>query len=140
MDKESKLDFYQKSYIINELYQYYKNKNDIEEMENEILESSPLPPDGQPRGNEVGNPTEGKAIRIINKKSTRRYLTLHRNIDAIDRARARLNESEIEIVDYIFKEGKTQIYCLMHHHIGKDTYYNARNKLIKLVALELGEI
>lgn len=138
--RENKLDFYQKAYITNELYHYWDNKKIIKELEEEIYEASPLPPDGQPRGNETSNPTESKAIKLTQEKSTRRVLLLYRNIDAIERARNRLSLNELQVADLIFKEGKTQIYCQMNNYISKDQYYDTRNKLIYLVAQELGEI
>ena len=38
--------------------------NDQIKERNDILLGSPLPPDGMPRGNNVGRPTENKALRL----------------------------------------------------------------------------
>ena len=54
----------------NELYQYWDNKKELEEMQNNILDESPNPPDGLPRGNKTSNPTEQKEIKDVIKGYT----------------------------------------------------------------------
>lgn len=140
MRKEYRVPYRKKEYVKNELYQYWDNKKAFDEIETDIIENSPPPPDGQPKGNGVGNPTEKKAIEIINKTSTRRLLTIESRLRAIERAFKMLVPEEMEVVELIFKEGKSQIYTEMNNNISKDTYYNIMNKTIWLVAREFGEI
>lgn len=123
--------------IITELYQYWENKKQLEEMQSEILEASANPPDGQPRGTIPGNPTEQKAIKL---RTTRSILVMERKLGYIENAIKRLNKEEKEIFEIIFKERHNQKMAETYKHIQKDPYYNVYNKIIYLTALEFGEI
>ena len=138
MRKEYRVPYRKKEYIKNEIYQYWDNKKLLKEIESQILDESPMPPDGQPKGNATGNPTERKALKII--ESTRRLLLIESRLKSIERVFSMLEKEEMEVVELIFKEGKSQIYTEMNNNISKDTYYNIMNKTIWLVARELGEI
>ena len=137
MRKDYTVPYHVKRYIRDELYHYQDNKELLERLRNGIIEESPQPADGQPRGNQTSNPTESKAIRLT---STRSLLIAEKKIQQIDRARNRLVEEEKEIVDIIFNKGHSQIYAQMHDNISKDSYYNVMNKMIYYTAVEYGEI
>ena len=49
--------FNTKKRVKEELYGYWDNQKKLEELKLEIIEESPGPADGQPRGNKTGNPT-----------------------------------------------------------------------------------
>lgn len=138
MRKEYRVPYRKKEYVKNEIYQYWDNKKLLKEIEAQILDESPMPPDGQPKGNATGNPTERKALKII--ESTRRLLLIESRLKSIERVFSMLEKEEMEVVELIFKEGRSQIYTEMNNNISKDTYYNIMNKTIWLVARELGEI
>lgn len=121
----------------NELYQYWDNKKELEEMQKDIIESSPEPPDGQPKGNSTSNPTEQKAIKL---RTTRSILAIERKLKYIENAVARLNEEEKRIFEIIFKERHNQKMAETYKYISKDTYYNTYNKIIYYTAIEYGEI
>ena len=126
-----------KKKIENELYQYWDNKKELEEMQKDIIESSPEPPDGQPKGNSTSNPTEQKAIKL---RTTRSILAIERKLKYIENAVARLNEEEKRIFEIIFKERHNQKMAEAYKYISKDTYYNTYNKIIYYTAVEYGEI
>lgn len=126
-----------KKKIENELYQYWDNKKELEEMQKDIIESSPEPPDGQPKGNSTSNPTEQKAIKL---RTTRSILAIERKLKYIENAVARLNEEEKRIFEIIFKERHNQKMAETYKYISKDTYYNTYNKIIYYTAVEYGEI
>lgn len=140
MRKQYKIPYHIKEYIKNELYQYWENKKTLEELEKDILDESSPPADGQPRGNNIGNPTERKAINIISLKSTRSILTAEKKLRYIERAFNRMLPEEMKIVELIFREGQNQIYTQMKNGISKDVYYNTMNKMIYITAQEFGEI
>ena len=140
MRKQYKIPYHIREYIKNELYQYWDNCKELEEIKQDIIDESPLPADGQPKGNGTGNPTEKKAVRITELMSTKRILTAEKKMRGIERAFARLAKEEMEVVELIFKEGKSQIYTQMNNGISKDTYYNTMNKIIYITAIEFGEI
>lgn len=126
-----------KKKITTELYQYWDNLKELKEMQDEILEGSPEPPDGQPRGNATGNPTEQKAIKL---RTTRSILAVERKLNYINNAVSKLNKEEKEVFEIIFKEKHNQKMAETYKYISKHTYYNVYNKIIYLTALEFGEI
>lgn len=126
-----------KKKIENELYQYWDNKKELEEMQRDIIESSPEPPDGQPRGNSVSNTTEQKAIKL---RTSRSILAVERRLKYIENAIARLNEDEQKIFEIIFKERHNQKMAETYKYISKDSYYNTYNKIIYFTAVEFGDI
>ena len=126
--------------IINELYLYWKNKEEIEELENEIIDSSPADPEVNIKSkNLIGKPTENKAIRLSGI-STRAIIIARRRIEYIENAIKRLNEEDREMFFLIFKDGYSQKTAYFAKGISKDTYYSVFNKIIYLVAIEFGEI
>lgn len=126
-----------KKKIENELYQYWDNKKELEEMQKDIIESSPEPPDGQPKGNSTSNPTEQKAIKL---RTTRSILAIERKLKYIENAVARLNEEEKRIFEIIFKERHNQKMAETYKYISSDSYYNVYRKIIYYTAIEFGEI
>lgn len=126
-----------KKKIENELYHYWDNKKELEEMQRDIIESSPDPADGQPRGNNTSNTTEQKAIKL---RTSRSILAVERRLKYIENAIARLNEDEQKIFEIIFKERHNQKMAETYRYISKDSYYNTYNKIIYFTAVEFGDI
>lgn len=126
-----------KKKIENELYQYWDNKKELEEMQKDIIESSPEPPDGQPKGNSISNSTEQKAIKL---RTSRSILAMERRLKYIENAVARLNEEEKRIFEIIFKERHNQKMAETYKYISSDSYYNVYRKIIYYTAIEFGEI
>lgn len=121
----------------NELYQYWDNKKELEEMQHNILDESPDPPDGLPKGNMTSNPTEQKAIKL---RTTRSILAVERKLGYIDKAIQRLNEDERSVFEIIFRERYNQKMAETYKYIQKDTYYGIYNKIVYYTAVEFGEI
>ena len=126
-----------KDIIETELYHYWKNKEIIKELEKDTIEESPLPPDGQPKGNKIGKPTERKAIKII---SSRRLSEMQRRIDYIEDAFKMLNEDEQKMAETIFKERYSVIKADMQKNISRHTYYHVKDKLVYYTAKEFGYV
>lgn len=130
-----------KKYIINELYLYWKNKKDIEELEEDIIDESPSHPEVNSRPlNLISKPTESKGIKLAGNMSTRALIIAKRRIDYIGNAIKRLNEEDKEVFELIFRDGYSQKLAYTIKGISKDTYYSVFNKIIYLVAIEFGEI
>ena len=85
-----------KKKIESELYQYWDNKKELEDLQKEILDGSPSPADGQPKGNSTSNPTEQKAIKL---RTSRTILAIERRLRYVDNAVSRLNEEEKQIFE-----------------------------------------
>ena len=132
-----KVPFWVKKKMENELYQYWDNKKELKELQQDILDESPAPADGQPRGNKTSNPTEQKAIRL---RTSRTILAVERRLKYVENAIARLNPEEQEVFEIIFKEKHNQKMAETYRHISSDTYYNVYRKGIYYTALEFGDI
>lgn len=126
-----------KKKIENELYQYWDNQKELKELQNDIIDSSGEPADGQPRGNATGNPTEQKTIKM---RTSRTILAVERRLRYIENAIARLNNEEKKVFEVIFKEKYNQKMAETYKYISKDSYYNAYNKIIYYTAVEFGEV
>lgn len=126
-----------KNTIKTELYQFWKNQELIEELRQDIIESSPEPADGQPKGNTTSNTVEQKTIKML---SSRRIIETERRVTYIQEAMKRLSKEEQEIVKIIFKERYNVTLAETQKYITKDTYYNVYNKIIYFTALEFGYI
>lgn len=126
-----------KKKIENELYQYWDNKRELEEMQQNIIDSSPEPLDGLPKGNNTSNTTEQKAIKL---RTSRTILILTRRLEYIEKAIKRLNEDEKKVFEIIFKERHNQKMAETYKYISKDSYYNTYNKIIYFTAVEFGDI
>ena len=79
-----------KNNVTNELYHYWDNVKLLEELKEEIIESSSAPPDGLPRGNLRGNPTESKVMKL----NSRAILVTANKIMQIENVIKMLNDIE----------------------------------------------
>lgn len=73
---------------------------------------------------------------INNNTSTRTYLLAIQRINKIEKILNSLPEEEKEAVKKIFFEKHNQVYAEMNDNITKDMYYNIKNKMIYLTAIE----
>ncbi len=121
----------------NELYQYWDNQKELEDLQNDIIEASPEPADGQPKGNATGNSTEQKAVKL---RTSRTILAVERRLKYVENAINRLNEEEKKVFIIIFKEKHSQKMAETYKYISADTYYNVYRKIIYFTAVEFGEI
>ena len=119
-----------------ELRQYWLNKQKLEHLELEIIESS-SPKDNQYNTNSISDSTSQKAIKLI---STRSILYCKERISYIENVINRLNSFEKQMFENIFKNGYDWLYCETIYHVSKSTYYNVYNKCIYFLAEEWGEI
>lgn len=119
-----------------ELRQYWLNKQKLEQLELEIIEAT-SPKDNQHSSNFISDSTSQKAIKLI---STRTILFCKERISYIENVINRLNSSEKQLFECIFKNGYDWLYCEVNFHISKSTYYNIYNKCLFFLAEEWGEI
>ena len=136
MRKDYKMPNWIKQNVENELRQYYNNLEILKEEEKNILDESPAPPDGQPKGNGVGNPTENKVLKL----NTRTLLLTRRRLDGITKVKEALCKEDKDLFELIYKEGFTARLAYTYKGISEDTFYNVKRKIQYLVAIELGYI
>ena len=136
MRKDYKLPDWVKTNVTNELYHYWDNVKMLEELKEEIMESSSAPPDGQPRGNQRGKPTESKVMRL----NSRAILVTANKIMQIENVLRMLNNDEKDVFETIFKERLDRLQAYEQKNISYNMYYNVRKKVIWMVAYEMGFI
>lgn len=78
-----------------------------------------------------------KLIDILdNNTSTRTYLLAIQRINKIEKVLNNLPKEDKEAVKKIFFEKHNQVYAEMNDGITKDMYYNIKNKMLYLTAIE----
>lgn len=78
-----------------------------------------------------------KLIKTIeNNTSTRTLLLIIQRLDKIEKVYNKLPKEDKEAVNKIFFEKHNQVYAEMNDGITKDMYYNIKNKMIYLTAIE----
>lgn len=107
-----KLSYHLRNYIKQELYDYNRNKQILQELTNQ-------------KANQVAT----KTLLILTKK-----------VNSIENVYNRLNEDDKKAFNVIFEKGCNQLYARTYYNITKDMYYNAMNKIIYLVAQEYEQI
>lgn len=124
-------------YIDYELQHYEENKKKLEELRLDIIDSSPEPSDGQPRGNSTGNPTEQKGIKLI---SSTVLLKIENTIKVIDKVYNQLNDEYKLFFDWNYKKCVGVVKTCIEVNISERTYYNMRDKIVYNVGIEMGLI
>lgn len=79
-----------------------------------------------------------KLIIMLEKENvpTRTFLLATRRLNKIDKVYNNLSKEDKEAVEKIFFEKHNQVYAEMNDGITKDMYYNIKNKMIYLTAIE----
>ena len=136
MRSDYKVPGWVKKNVTNELYHYWDNVKMLEELKEEIIEASPAPPDGLPRGNLRGSPTESKVMKL----NSRAILVTANKIMQIENVIKMLNTYEREVFECAFRDRLSQPQASSERKISKDMYYNAKFKIIYLTAYEMGYV
>lgn len=126
------------NFIAAELAAYHDNLKELDALREEILEGSPGPPDGMPRGNTTSNPTADKAMRLI---SSRVLLCVERRTAAVTKVLNRNQHDPLtmELVRLsFFQRTHTPIGVCKELHISRRNYYRRRREFLGQIAEELG--
>jgi pantothenate kinase-related protein Tda10 len=103
-----KLPLHVKNYVKCELYNFYKNKILLKDLQKQ-------------KENEI---------------TTRTLLIATHKINMIENVINKLNKEEKELVEIIFFNKTNQVKAEIYYYISKDAYYNIMNKMLYLTALE----
>lgn len=126
------------NFIAAELAAYHDNLRDLEALREDILEGSPGPPDGMPRGNTTSNPTADKAMRLV---TSRVLLCVERRTAAITKVLQR-NQNDPLMMELIrlsfFHRTHTPYGICKELHISRRNYYRRRREFLDQIAEELG--
>lgn len=124
------------NFVQRELYRYEAYKKELILCREEILEGSPSPPDGQPKGNQTGNPTEQKALKLV---SGVRIINLERTIAAISNTLSMIDDKGREVFREIYVNGRhdNEKIC-MDLCISLTGFKDRKHQIIYLTAENLG--
>ena len=126
------------NFIAAELAAYHDNLRELELLREEILEGSPGPPDGMPRGNTTSDPTADKAMRLV---TSRVLLCVERRTAAITKVLQR-NQNDPLMMDLVrlslIQRTHTPIGVCKELHISRRNYYRRRREFLCQIAEELG--
>lgn len=117
---------------------YHKTKAELEELRENLLNASPNPPDGLPRGNLKTNPTEGKAMRLM---TNRRIKYMERVIEGIEMVLGELDEDKLKLIELKYWQRPRQLTdagIAMELHVDKSTIYRWTQAICLKIAIELG--
>lgn len=124
------------NYIEFELQHYEENKEKLKEMRLDIIEASPEPSDGQPKGQGGnGKPTERKAVKLM---TTIALIQLEKTIAAIETVKDRLNDDYKKFFEFNYIKQAGIVKTCNEIPIGERTYYNMRDKIVYAVGQEMG--
>ena len=127
------------NYIDYELSNYKLYEKKIKEIRKNIIDSSPPPADGQPKGNKTSDPTLDKVMKLTTPLAISR---MEYNKECIDKALKRLDVDHNKFFEKNYKEtdGNNKIKVCNEMPIGERTYYRMKRKIIEYVAREMGII
>ena len=125
-------------YIDYELKHYDENTKKIDEIRANIIEASPEPSDGQPKGQGgTRNPTERKGIKLVSSTS---LLKLESTNNAIKKVYMQLNQNYKKFFDWNYIKQVGIVRTCQEVHISEATYYRWRDKIVYAVGEEMGII
>ena len=124
-------------YIDYELQHFEENKKKLEELRLDIIDSSPEPSDGQPKGNSTGNPTEQKGMKLV---SSTALLKIESTIKVIDKVYNQLNDEYKLFFNWNYKENAGIVRTCQEVNISEKTYYRWRDEIVYVVGREMGLI
>ena len=120
------------------MYHYTEYKKELKTMREEVLESSPAPPDGLPKGSGNSDPTADKAIQLSTSIG---FETMERTIASIDRALELLSERHKSIFEMVYIQKRRDRYSMSDElYISYDTFNRNKNELVIAVGRELGAV
>lgn len=125
-----------KNIILHEIRSYHENKRMLEEYKQDIIDSSPPPPDGMPGARITTNPTEGKILKMESCVYIRRTEQV---IRAIDHALSQVDSLHREVIDLMFwRRTHTATGAALKLNASQATIYRWIDDVIVLVGKELG--
>lgn len=127
------------NYIDYELTNYKFYEKNIENIRNDILDSSPPPTDGQPKGNKMSNPTVDKVIKLNTPMAIHK---MEQNKKCIERALEKLDIDHKDFFEanYIKTNGNEKFKVCNELPVSERTYYRMKNRIIEYVGREMGLI
>jgi len=124
-------------YIEYELFHYEQYKREIQIERDGIIEGSPSF-DGQPKGSNVGNPTESKGIELLTSKALRGMESV---VVAVDAMKKLLTETHYKLFVACYIQKRRDRYSLCDElGISEATFTRYKRQIVEFVGFELGVI
>ena len=127
-----------KAYIEAELRDYPRTKAELAELRENLLNESPAPPDGMPRGRRVSDPTLKTVTRLM---TDRRINRLQMTIDAIEYVLNGLSDEKRRLMELKYWQRPrqlTDVGIAMRLHVSKRMMYYWIDDICTAVAAEMG--
>jgi RinA family phage transcriptional activator len=127
-----------RAYIEAELRGYHQTMIDLEAMRDDVINESPAPPDGMPRGTKTSDPTFTHAMKLIN---CQRLNQMYRVTYAIGNVVWSLPPDKQKLVQLTYwtkPQTLTAVGIAMKLNCHPNTFYLWRNEICKAIARELG--
>lgn len=111
---------------------------ELSELRDDMLNESPAPADGMPRGTETSDPTWNKTMKLITCK---RLNQMHRTVYAIGNVIWSLPPDKLKLVKLKYwtnPQTLTDTGIFLKLNCGRNTFYLWRNEICTAIARELG--
>jgi RinA family phage transcriptional activator len=125
-------------YIEAEIRDYHRTRAALEELRGDILDESPPPPDGMPKGSRVSNPTLNRTQRLLTCRQVQYY---SRVLSALSIVLDNLPPEKYKLVKLTYwtqPQTLTPTGIAMKLNCGRNTFYRWRREICEAVARELG--
>ena len=121
-------------YVEYELYNYDDTKKELERCREEILESSPAPPEVNVQSG-LGDPT----VRKVEKLLTTTYIArAEQTIKAIEKSLDMLTDVHRKLFKLKYQDGLPWQEVCLEMDISDRTYFRWRRELVAMVGQQLG--
>jgi len=125
-------------YIEAEIRGYHDTMIELEALRDDMINESPLPPDGMPRGTETSDPTFNKTMKLLTCK---RLNQMHRVTYAIGNVVWSLPPDKLKLVKLKYwtkPQQLTDVGVAMQLNCTPKTFYNWRAEICRAIAKEMG--
>lgn len=129
-----------KAYIEAELRDYHQTKHELEGLKIDLINMSPRPPDGMPRGNSVSDPTADTVSSLLLDRRIARLETVVKGIESV---LTDLDDDKLMLVKLKYWQRPRQLTnsgIAMEMYVDRKTIDRWNTAICYAIALELGEI
>ena len=129
-----------RAYIEAELRGYHRTKAELEEIRDNLLNSSPEPADGMPKGTETSDPTFRQAVKLM---TNRRIKYMEGLIYGIGMVLDELPQEKYRLVELKYWQRPRQLTdagIAMELNIDRRTVYKWNEAIYLAIGIELGLI
>ena len=127
-----------RAYIEAELRDYKRTRAELEELRDNLLNLSPGPPDGMPRGTATSDPTFQRTARLMTNRHIRYMETV---LYGISMALEEFDEEKLQLVELKYWQRPrqlTDVGIAIKLDVSKRTIYRWTEEICEAIGKELG--